>query len=136
MVLATGSVTSPSALFALFLVFWLITAPAFALANAIALRHLPRPIEQFAGVRLWGTVGWMAVGWIGLAVMAWSGSAQRGQGGLRGVLGRRGARDCPGGLQPDAARTRPRWRVGDDQKSGAVRRGPDLDTRARGCRSS
>jgi len=61
--IAAGLATTPAALFGLFLVFWLITAPAFALTNALTLRHLPRPFEQFAGIRVWGTVGWMAVGW-------------------------------------------------------------------------
>jgi MFS family permease len=79
-ILALGGVSSAVSLFVLFLVFWGITAPAFPLVNAIALRHLPRPSEQFAGVRLWGTVGWMGVGWLVSGVMAWSGSTRTGQG--------------------------------------------------------
>ena len=79
-VIAAGLISGAGGLFGLFLVFWLIVAPAFALANAIALRHLPRPQEQFAGVRLWGTVGWMAVGWAVSLLMVWSGSANLGRG--------------------------------------------------------
>jgi MFS family permease len=79
-VMAAGLVSEPRSLFLLFLAFWLVTAPAFALASAVALRHLPRPSSQFAGVRLWGTVGWMAVGWAVSLVMAWSGSARGGKG--------------------------------------------------------
>jgi MFS family permease len=67
-------------LFGVFLAFWLIAAPGFALSNAIALRHLPQPHRQFAGVRLWGTFGWMAIGWVVSLVMASSGSTQSGQG--------------------------------------------------------
>lgn len=78
--LAAGFAVGPGSLFLLFLVFWLVTAPAFALASAIAFRHLPRPHEQFAGVRLWGTVGWMAVGWTVSLVMMWSGSTHEGRG--------------------------------------------------------
>ncbi len=78
--MAAGLATSPPAIFGLLLIFWLTTAPAFALANAIALRHLPRPNEQFAGVRLWGTAGWMCVGWLVSLVMAWSGSTSEGRG--------------------------------------------------------
>jgi hypothetical protein len=63
-VLGIGIVSSASALFALFLAFWLVAAPVYALANAVALRHLSNPAVQFPGVRLWGTVGWMAVGWL------------------------------------------------------------------------
>lgn len=79
-VLATGLVRGPGTLFLFFLAFWLVTAPAFALANAVALRNVPRPTEQFAGVRLWGTVGWMGVGWAVSAVMAMTGSARGGVG--------------------------------------------------------
>jgi MFS family permease len=78
--LAAGVWSGPAALFVVFLVFWLVTAPAYALANAIALRHLPRPSEQFAGVRLWGTVGWMGVGYLVSLLMAWTGSVGGGQG--------------------------------------------------------
>jgi MFS family permease len=93
--IAAGLTSTAGSLFVLFLVFWLVTAPAFTLASAIALRHLARPYEQFPGVRLWGTVGWMAVGWFVSLVMAWSGSAQSGRGafeafwigaGLAGIL--------------------------------------------------
>lgn len=67
--------SGPLALFLLFQVYWLITAPAYALSNTIAMRHLPRPMEQFSGVRLWGTAGWMLVGWTVSLVMAATGSA-------------------------------------------------------------
>jgi MFS family permease len=79
-VLASGLVAGTQAIFLLFLVFWLVTAPAFAVANAVALRHLPRPFEQFSGVRLWGTVGWMAVSWFVSLVLACAGSAGPGRG--------------------------------------------------------
>ncbi len=62
------------------LAYWLVSAPAYGLAGALALRNLPRPSEQFGGVRLWGTVGWMAVGWLVWAMMAASGSWQTGRG--------------------------------------------------------
>lgn len=83
-VMATGLVTGAVPLFGLFLLFWLVVAPSFALTNTIALRHLERPYEQFAGVRLWGTVGWMAVGWGVSAAMVWSGSVTAGQGAYEG----------------------------------------------------
>lgn len=79
-VLGVGHPTGAAALFVTFQVFWLVVAPAFALANTVALRHLERPHEQFAGVRLWGTIGWMAVGWLVSGVMAASGSARAGLG--------------------------------------------------------
>ncbi len=61
-------------LFGLFLVYWLIMAPSYSLSNSLAFRNLARPARDFGKVRLWGTAGWMAVGWIVSGVMAWSGS--------------------------------------------------------------
>ena len=60
---ALGLLGSASSLFVLFFVYWLFTAPCIGLSNTLAFRHLSRPGTEFAGVRLWGTVGWMAIGW-------------------------------------------------------------------------
>jgi MFS family permease len=78
--LACTTVAAPSALFVLFLGYWLLTAPMNGLSAALALRNLPRPREQYGSVRLWGTIGWMAVGWLVTGVLMWSGSARTGQG--------------------------------------------------------
>jgi MFS family permease len=61
-------------LFGLFLVYWLVMAPNYTLSNSIAFRHLARPDRDFGQVRLWGTVAWMAIGWVVSGVMVWSGS--------------------------------------------------------------
>jgi MFS family permease len=61
--LATGTVRNPVVLFGIFLVYWLITAPGYGLAASLAFRNLDRPAQQYARVRLWGTIGWMLVGW-------------------------------------------------------------------------
>ncbi|QDV33104.1 Putative nucleoside transporter YegT [Tautonia plasticadhaerens] len=73
-VMASGRVEGAWPIFVLFLVYWLVVAPASGLGNAIALRNLPRPREQFGGVRLWGTVGWMVAGWMVAQAMAITGS--------------------------------------------------------------
>jgi MFS family permease len=78
--LATGPTARFDALFVLFLAYWLLTAPTYGLANSLAFRNLARPAEQFGGVRLWGTVGWMAVGWTVSGLMALHGSTRAGQG--------------------------------------------------------
>jgi MFS family permease len=72
--MASGWIEGAWPIFLLFLVFWLIVAPGSGLSNTIALRNLPRPREQFGGVRLWGTVGWMVAGWIVAQVMAMTGA--------------------------------------------------------------
>jgi hypothetical protein len=61
---ALGLTDRAGPLFVLFLAYWLLVVPGLALSSALALRNLERPDEQFGGVRLWGTVGWMAVGWV------------------------------------------------------------------------
>jgi MFS family permease len=79
-VLALGATTRSGTLLLLFLAYWLLTAPAYGLSNALAFRNLARPVEQFGGVRLWGTAGWMAVGWLVSVVMLCTGSTRVGQG--------------------------------------------------------
>ena len=61
--LAAGWARGVGPVFGLLLAYWLVTAPASGLAATIALRNLPKPVEQFSRVRLWGTVGWMVTGW-------------------------------------------------------------------------
>jgi MFS family permease len=78
--LACGVTTQFRALFGIFLLYWLIVAPGYGLANALCFRNLPRPAEQFGGVRLWGTVGWLGVGWLVTGVLKWSGTNHVGQG--------------------------------------------------------
>ncbi|MCC7422838.1 MAG: MFS transporter [Planctomycetaceae bacterium] len=44
--------------------------PTVPLASALSFRHLPEPDQQFAGVRIWGTVGWVLSG---LSLSVWLG---------------------------------------------------------------
>ncbi|HEX8202853.1 MAG TPA: MFS transporter, partial [Isosphaeraceae bacterium] len=74
-------------LFALFLTYWLLTAAAYGLCNALALRNLEHPLEQFGGVRLWGTVGWMTAGWLVWAVLAETAGPTGAGGGTHGAFG-------------------------------------------------
>ena len=52
--------------YAMFLVFSLlyslIYAPTLALTNSLSFHHLPDRDRDFGKIRLWGTVGWIAVG--------------------------------------------------------------------------
>src|SRR5262245_21539812 len=54
-VLASGAVRSAGGLFGLFVVYCGLTAPAYGLCDALALRHLDDPGREFGRVRLWGT---------------------------------------------------------------------------------
>ena len=77
---ALGFKAEPSILFGLFLAYWLLTAPTYGISGAIAFRNLPRPDAEFGRIRMWGTVGWMAAGWLVSAAMAHSGASRSGNG--------------------------------------------------------
>src|SRR5947209_7285698 len=57
--------TSPAGLFLVGLGFWLLMVPIMTLGNTIIFAHMPIPERQFGSVRLWGTIGWVALVWIG-----------------------------------------------------------------------
>lgn len=54
-------------LFTATLLYWLLTIPILVLGTAVCFAHLKDPAREFGQVRLWGTVGWMAQGWLVLA---------------------------------------------------------------------
>jgi MFS family permease len=62
-VFGSGTIRDPRILFALMLVYWLLTVPGYGLSNSLTFRNLERPREEFGGIRLWGTVGWLVAGW-------------------------------------------------------------------------
>jgi len=78
--MAQGWVQGSGRLFAFFLAYWILVVPTYGLSNALAFRNLPRAREQFGTVRLWGTVGWMVVGWSVALVLLASGSDRAGRG--------------------------------------------------------
>lgn len=43
--------------------FTILYLPTVSLTNSLAMRHLKDPKTQFPGVRVWGTIAWIAVGW-------------------------------------------------------------------------
>jgi nucleoside transporter len=42
--------------------YQLLCAPTMGLTSALAFHHLPDGARQFGGIRLWGTLGWIAIG--------------------------------------------------------------------------
>src|SRR5277367_5329359 len=53
------------------LLYMILYMPTLALANAIAFRQLEDPSRQFARIRVWGTVGWIAAGLTISYLFAW-----------------------------------------------------------------
>lgn len=50
------------------LVFTLLYAPTLPLTNSLSFHHLRNVEKEFGGIRVWGTLGWIAIGW---ALTAW-----------------------------------------------------------------
>lgn len=44
--------------------FAILYVPTNSLTNSLAMEHMSDPRQQFPKVRLWGTIGWIAVSWI------------------------------------------------------------------------
>ena len=57
-----ASVESYGGFLAFSLVYSIVYAPTLSLTNSIAFHHLPDRDRDFGKVRVWGTVGWIAVG--------------------------------------------------------------------------
>jgi len=78
--LASGVVTQAGWLFVVLLLYWCLIGPTFSLCNSLSMRSLRDPRREFGWVRLWGTTGWMVIGWLVSVNMMISGSTQAGQG--------------------------------------------------------
>ena len=44
--------------------YCLLYAPTLALTNSLCFRHLKDAEGEFGRIRMWGTIGWIAVGWL------------------------------------------------------------------------
>ncbi len=60
-----ANLTAPVAVFVAALAFWFVMAPAMSLGVALCFAHLSDPSRDFSRVRLWGTVGWIVINWLG-----------------------------------------------------------------------
>ncbi len=56
--------------YSLLLIYMILFMPTLALVNAIALRQVTDAEKQFGGIRVWGTIGWIASGLL-IGWMAW-----------------------------------------------------------------
>jgi len=54
-----AELTSPLAVIATSLAFWLTMVPAISLGTSLSFTHLVFPERDFGRVRMWGTVGWV-----------------------------------------------------------------------------
>ena len=66
------------------LCYWLVIGPSAALTTAITFHHAPEAVKTFGGIRLWGTLGWIAAAWV--FRYGFAGSPAPAQGTLHGAL--------------------------------------------------
>lgn len=62
--LITAYQTSYEAWLGLSILYAVLFMPTLGLSNSLALCHLADARRQFPGVRVWGTIGWIAVSWV------------------------------------------------------------------------
>ncbi len=58
------TITSPDAFYWILLLYSLAYAPTLALANSVAFRQMKDTSKEFASIRVLGTIGWIATGWL------------------------------------------------------------------------
>jgi nucleoside transporter len=58
------TIDNPSSFYWLLLLYSLMYAPTLALANSVAFRQMADPGKEFASIRVFGTIGWIATGWL------------------------------------------------------------------------
>jgi nucleoside transporter len=56
--------SNPDSFYWIVLIYSLLYAPTLALANSVAFRQMKDPGKEFASIRVLGTIGWIATGWL------------------------------------------------------------------------
>ncbi|HVP92059.1 MAG TPA: MFS transporter [Terriglobales bacterium] len=77
LLIAMSGITAFSPMMWLMLLYSLLYAPTLALTNSIAFVNLKSSEKEFGGIRVWGTIGWIAAG---LALAGWRAAAGSPQG--------------------------------------------------------
>jgi len=62
------------------LAYMILYMPTLALVNTISFRQMAEPAKHFSGVRVWGTIGWIAAGLVISYLFAWDSPAGIAQG--------------------------------------------------------
>ncbi len=64
LLLVMSQITSFPALLVLMFIYCLLYAPTLAITNSIAMINLEDSEKEFGGIRVWGTIGWIAANWL------------------------------------------------------------------------
>jgi nucleoside transporter len=68
------------------LAYMIVYMPTLALVNSISFRHLQDPSSNFARIRVWGTVGWIAAGLVISYLFHWDAQTEVAQGALKNTF--------------------------------------------------
>jgi nucleoside transporter len=63
--------------------YMILYMPTLALVNTVSFRQMTEPAKHFSGVRLWGTIGWIAAGLVISYLFTWDSHAGMAAGALR-----------------------------------------------------
>ena len=58
------TIDNPNSFYWVLLFYSLMYAPTLALANSVAFRQMKDPSKEFPSIRVLGTIGWIATGWL------------------------------------------------------------------------
>ncbi len=58
------TINNPDTFYWIVLLYSLMYAPTLALANSVAFRQMSDPSKEFPSIRVLGTIGWIATGWL------------------------------------------------------------------------
>lgn len=70
MLYALNQAVDFTAFFPILLGYMILFMPTLALVNSISFNQMAQPEKEFSGVRIWGTIGWIAAG-ILISTLAW-----------------------------------------------------------------
>lgn len=70
-----GTASDFDGFYPLLLLYMILYMPTLALANSVAFNQMKDPSQQFARIRLWGTVGWIAAGMLIGYLLQWEAKA-------------------------------------------------------------
>lgn len=63
LLIVIATLDSFAAVFWAMLAYTILYSPTIALTNSLSFHHLPNGEKDFGGIRMFGTLGWIAVGW-------------------------------------------------------------------------